>query len=222
MGVPVLIYGKSGSGKSRSLKYFGNEILLLNVESKPLPFRSNIGHVVNTSDVERMKSEMYQAALAGCRTAVIDDAGYIMTDIFMSQHRSKKGDKSFEMYNDIADVMYSLIRFIKDSLPPDMLVYILLHEDTNDYGDTKLRTIGKLLDSKVCLEGMVTICIRCMSKAGKHFFRVSTDGNDISKAPEDMFPQDEFENNLKYVNDAIRQFYGWGPQGQGNGTSAVA
>nr|DAL48231.1 MAG TPA_asm: recA bacterial DNA recombination protein [Caudoviricetes sp.] len=33
MGLPVLIYGKSGSGKSRSLKFFDeNEVVLFNTD----------------------------------------------------------------------------------------------------------------------------------------------------------------------------------------------
>ena len=76
-------------------------------------------------------------------------------------------------------------------------------------GETKLRTIGKLIDNKVCMEGMVTICIRCMSDNGKHFFRTATDGFDITKTPEEMFGDAEIDNNLKLVDDTIRDFYGW-------------
>ena len=104
--------------------------------------------------------------------------------------------------------MYFLVQRIKKETPDDVIVYIMLHEDTNDAGDTKIRTIGKLIDNKVCLEGMVTICIRCMSDNGKHFFRTQTDGFDITKTPEDMFEEVEIENNLKAVDDAIRKFYG--------------
>jgi hypothetical protein len=76
-------------------------------------------------------------------------------------------------------------------------------------GETKIRTIGKLIDNKVCLEGMVTICLRCMSDQGKHFFRTQTDGFDITKSPEDMFTDPEIDNNLKFVDDTVREFYGW-------------
>ena len=85
----------------------------------------------------------------------------------------------------------------------------MFHEDTDDFGIFRLRTIGKQLDRKVCLEGMVTICIRCMSENGNHFFRAVTDGSDITKTPEDMFEAPEIENNLKLVDDTIRDFYGW-------------
>jgi len=207
MGVPVLIYGKSGSGKSRSLKFFKeDEILLFNIEGKMLPFKSSFKYVCKTDSLDTIIEQLTKMP---CKSAVIDDAGYLMTHHFMNNHRNKKGNASFDMYDDIADKMYFLVQRIKKELPEDIIVYIVLHEDTNDYGDTKIRTIGKLIDSKVCLEGMVTICIRCMSDNGKHFFKTQTDGSDITKTPEDMFEEDEIENNLKAVDDAIREFYGW-------------
>lgn len=207
MGIPVLVYGKSGSGKSRSLKFFKeDEILLFNIEGKELPFRASFKYKCKTDSLDTIIEQLQKMP---CKSAVIDDAGYLMTHHFMNNHRNKKGNASFDMYDDIADKMYFLVQRIKKELPEDIIVYIVLHEDTNDYGDTKIRTIGKLIDSKVCLEGMVTICIRCMSDNGKHFFRTQTDGSDITKTPEDMFEEDEIENNLKVVDDAIRDFYGW-------------
>ena len=144
------------------------------------------------------------------KVVVIDDAGYIMTHMFMANHRIKKGNSQFDMYNDIADVMYNIVQRIKRELPSDVVVYIMMHEDMDDSGTTRLKTLGKLLDQKVCLEGMVTICIRCMSDAnGRHFFRTVTDGTDITKTPEEMFEESEIENNLKLVDDTIREFYGW-------------
>lgn len=207
MGMPVLVYGKSGSGKSRSLKFFGeDEILLINIEGKELPFRSSFKYRCRTDSTDTIIEQIKKMP---CKTAVIDDAGYLMTHHFMNNHRNKKGNSSFDMYDDIADKMYFLVQRIKTEVPEDVIVYIVLHEDTNDMGDTKIRTIGRLIDNKVCLEGMVTICIRCMSDNGKHFFRTQTDGFDITKTPEGMFDENEIDNNLKFVDDTIRQFYGW-------------
>lgn len=207
MGLAVLYYGKSGSGKSRSFKFFAeDEILLINIEGKALPFRKKFKYVCKTDNLDTIISQLQKMP---CKTAVIDDAGYLMTHHFMDNHRNKKGNASFDMYDDIADKMYFLVQRIKKELPEDVIVYIILHEDTNDMGETKLRTIGKLIDNKVCLEGMVTICIRCMSDNGKHFIRTQTDGFDITKTPEDMFDAVEIDNNLKLVDDTIRKFYGW-------------
>lgn len=207
MAIPILIYGKSGSGKSRSLKFFEeDEILLFNIEGKALPFKSSFKYICRTDSVDVIIEQLQKMP---CKIAVIDDAGYLMTHHFMNNHRNKKGNSSFDMYDDIADKMYFLVQRIKTEVPEDVRVYIMLHEDTSDAGDTKIRTIGKLIDNKVCLEGMVTICLRCMSDEGKHFFRTATDGYDITKTPEEMFEDTEIDNNLKLVDDAICEFYGW-------------
>lgn len=207
MGMPILVYGKSGSGKSRSLKFFkDDEILLVNIEGKELPFKSSFKYKCRTDSIDTIITQIKKMP---CKIAVIDDAGYLMTHHFMNNHRNKKGNASFDMYDDIADNMYFLVQRIKNEIPEDITVYIILHEDTSDMGETKIRTIGRLIDNKVCLEGMVTVCIRCMSDNGKHFFRTQTDGFDITKTPEDMFDENEIDNNLKFVDDAIRQFYGW-------------
>lgn len=206
MGMCVLVYGKSGSGKSRSLKFFGeDEILLINIEGKELPFRNTFKYICRTDSLDTIITQIQKMP---CKIAVIDDAGYLMTHHFMDNHRNKKGSASFDMYDDIADTMYFLVKRIKKETPEDVIVYVMLHEDTNDMGETKIRTIGKLIDNKVCLEGMVTVCLRCMSDNGKHFFRTQTDGFDISKSPEDMFEDTEIDNNLKLVDDTIRKFYG--------------
>ncbi len=212
MGIPVLIYGKSGSGKSRSMKNFNeDEILLVNIEGKPLPFRKRFNYVMKSDNVNKIIEQIIKMP---CKTAVIDDAGYLMTHHFMENHKSKKGNASFEMYDTIADTMYLLVKKIRDDVQDDKIVYIIMHEDTDDFGATKLRTIGRLIENKVCLEGMVTICIRCMSDGGRHFFRVQTNGMDVSKAPEDMFDSPEIENDLKLVDTTIRAYYDMKNEGE--------
>lgn len=205
MGKICLIYGKSGSGKSRSLKNFAeDEIYLVQAIDKDLPFRKKFRYVTQTDKLEKICRGLQQMP---CKVAVIDDAGYLMTNEFMRGHSApKKGSSSFDLYNDIADNFWKLFAFIA-SLPRDIIVYIIMHEATNDYGDTKLRTIGKLLDEKVCLEGMVTIALRCLTQGTRHYFRTQSDGTDISKSPEEMFPL-EMENDLKAVDTAIRAYYG--------------
>lgn len=206
MGQIVLIYGKSGSGKSRSLKNFAkDEIFFINIEKKALPFRGSFTYSLETDNISTIMNQLQKMPM---KTAVIDDAGYLLTNAFMRGHSGgKKGAAVYDLYNDIADMYWGLFKFIKNKLPNDVIVYILMHEDTNDDGATKLKTIGRLLDEKVCLEGMVTICLRCVSDQGKHFFRTVTDGKDITKTPEEMFEAEEIENDLKAVDTAIRTYY---------------
>lgn len=206
MGIPCIIYGKSGSGKSRSMKNFGaEEICLINVEGKSLPFRHTFKYTAKADDVNVILGAIKKLPPT-VKTVVIDDCGYIMTHYFMKNHRNMKGNAQFDMYNQMADDMVSLINGIKE-LPDDFIVYLIFHEETSDYGDTKLLTIGKLLDQKAPLIGMVTIAIRCMSNGGRHFFNTVTDGSDITKAPEEMFASEEIDNDLKAVDQAIREYY---------------
>lgn len=205
MGKCVLIYGKSGTGKSRSLKNFGEEeIFLVNVIGKDLPFRGKFKYAMETDDYGMIFKGLKKMP---CKTAVIDDAGYLLTNAFMAGHSATKaGSSTFDLYNSIADNFWGLVRFIKKELPADVLVYIIMHEESNDYGNTKVKTIGKLLDEKVCIEGMMTVVLRCMVSDKRHYFRTQSDGLDISKSPEGMFAT-EIDNDLKMVDDTIRDYY---------------
>lgn len=213
MGIPVLIYGRSGSGKSRSLKGFGEEeIFLVNVVGKPLPFPGKFRYTAKTDSYNTIRKGLSSMPT---KAAVIDDAGYLLTNTFMRGHSApKSGSSSFDLYNDIADSFWALLRFIQNDLPEDVIVYIIMHEATSDYGETKLRTIGKLLDEKVCVEGMVSIALRCMVEGDRHFFRTQSSGMDISKSPEGLFDSIEIENDLKFVDTKIREYWNLGEQNE--------
>ena len=205
MAIPVLIIGKSGSGKSTSLRNCTNNLdwNMVNVLNKPLPFKGKIPSIVSDDYGQVMKS------LAGskAKSIVVDDAGYLITNYFMRNHSSKgAGNAIFSMYNTIADNFWNLIEFIK-KLPADKIVYVMMHEDVNDFGDIKPKTIGKMLDEKICLEGMFTIVLRCVQENGKHLFITQADGGAVSKSPMGMFESLEIDNDLALVDKAIRDYY---------------
>lgn len=206
MGECIIVYGKSGTGKSRSLKNFAeDEILFVNTINKRLPFQKKFKYEYRTTKADGVKNALKKMP---CKTAVIDDFGYQQTAKFMAEHTKKQGGSQFDLYNSIADDAYNLIMFIKDELPEDVIVYLIMHEESNDYGETKLKTIGKLLDQKVCVEGLVTVCLRAMKEGtNKYFFRTQSDGQDISKSPEEMFPL-QIDNDLKAVTDRVREYWG--------------
>ena len=205
MAKAVLIIGKSGSGKSTSLRNcIGNTNWgLINVLNKPLPFRGKIPQIA-TDDYEQVKK-----TLAGSKanSIVVDDAGYLITNYFMRNHSAKgAGNQIFTMYNTLADNFWNLIEFIK-KLPDEKIVYIIMHEDVNDFGDIKPKTIGKMLDEKICLEGMFTIVLRCVQENGKHLFITQAEGGAVSKSPMGMFESLEIDNDLAIVDKAIREYY---------------
>lgn len=203
MGIPVLIIGKSGSGKSTSLRNFTNEIAVINVLGKPLPFKNSLKKLV-TDDYNKVHKALYECQE---RSIVIDDAGYLITNHFMNRHSDAgAGNGVFNLYNEIGDRYWSLIEFVSRSLPEDKIVYFMMHEERDDFGGIKPKTIGKLLDEKVCLEGMFTIAMRCVSEKGKHLFLTNGDG--IEKTPMGMFENDEIDNDLKFVDQKIREYWG--------------
>jgi len=206
MGIPVLIIGKSGSGKSRSMKNcVDNDFAAIRVLNKPLPFRGKImGNVY--SDYGKIKYAIKSSEWP--KSIIIDDAGYLITGQFMDGHNTTgKGNAVFSLYNQMADDFYRLICAISDEAPQDRIVYVVMHEDTNEFGDIKPKTIGKLLDEKVCLEGMFTIVLRAVKGERYMFVTQSRDGA-VSKAPDDMFPEIEIDNDLLMVDNIIRSYYG--------------
>ena len=177
---------------------------LVNVLGKPLPFKGKVPQVV-TDDYEQVKRCLTSSI---AKSLVVDDAGYLITNYFMRNHSSKgQGNAIFSMYNTLADNFWKLVEYIKH-LPEDKIVYIIMHEDTDDFGNVKPKTIGKLLDEKICLEGMFTIVLRCIQENGKHLFVTQAEGGAVSKSPMGMFEELEINNDLLYVDNKIREYYG--------------
>lgn len=206
MATPVLIIGKSGAGKSTSLRNcVGNpDWNIIRVLNKPLPFKGKI---------DGWKTDDYQQVMkcliaSKARNIVLDDAGYLITNMFMTKHSSAgAGNGVFTLYNQIGDHFWNLIQFIVQKVPEDKIVYVIMHEDTNDFGQIKPKTIGKLLDEKVCIEGMFTIVLRCIEESGKHLFVTQSADGAVSKSPIDMFEDLTIDNDLLIVEKAIREYY---------------
>ena len=197
--VPILLIGKSGSGKSTSLRNFKkDEVAVINVLGKPLPFRSDI-KAVKLDDYANI---LNQIKLTKKNIIVIDDANYLITNEFMKNSSIKGYDK----YNEMANHFFELINGIKN-IEGGKTVYLIMHEDVDDNGNVKPKTIGKLLDEKVNIQGMFTICIRAMFENGKYIFRLKTNGQDCVKTPFGMFNTDEMENDLKAFDDVVREYY---------------
>lgn len=200
MGIPVLIIGKSGTGKSTSLRNFTkNEIGIINVLGKALPFKNDFNYMV-TDNYAKVKNALLQAKV---NNLVIDDAGYMITSEFM--RRAK--EKGYEKFTELANNFYELISYIQHELPENKIVYLIMHEDENDNGIVKPKTIGKLLDEKVCVEGMFTIVLRSMKNENKYIFRTQSNGFDIAKTPMGLFDEEEIDNDLALVTKKIQEYY---------------
>lgn len=199
MGIPVLILGESGSGKSASLRNFKpDEIGLINVNGKPLPFKNDLKSI-NTDNYAKIEKALQKAEV---KTLVIDDSQYLMANEFM---RTAKVT-GFQKFTDIGLNFWNLIKAVS-ALPDDKIVYFLHHIETTDTGRQKIKTIGKLLDEKITLEGMFTIVLKTSVHDGQYRFSTQNNGFDTVKTPIGMFDGEEIDNDLKAVDVAIRNYY---------------
>lgn len=200
MGIPVLILGESGSGKSASLRNFEpEEVSVFNVAAKPMPFRKKLPTKA-TSDYGAITAGITQSKK---KAFAIDDSQYLMC--FESFARAK--DAGYGKYTDFALHFYNLVQFIIRQTPPDVIVYFLHHTETDsNTGKVKAKTMGKMLDNQLTLEGLFSIVLFCQTDGKKHSFITQSDGYTTAKSPMEMFPG-EIDNDLKLVDQTIREYY---------------
>lgn len=199
MGIPVLIIGESGSGKSASLRNFDPaEVGVFNVASKPLPFRKKL-KVVNGATYRTIMKALSAPKL---KTYVIDDSQYLLAFEFFDRAK----ETGYEKFTNIALNFRDLIQFVIERTPPDCIVYFLHHVEETATGKLKAKTIGKMLDEKLTVEGLFSIVLLCQTDGAEHRFITQSDGFTTAKSPMEMFPT-EIDNDLKQVDDTIRSYY---------------
>ena len=208
MATAVLIMGESGSGKSASLRNFApNEISVFNVTNKPLPFKQGKAKIPK---IDNATYADIANALANPnkRAYVIDDAGYLLSfEMF-----KRANETGYSKFTDMAKNFFDMLDFINTKLPNDIIVYITMHtEDDSEMHKTKAKTIGKMIDQNLNLEGLFTIVLRAMQTEEGYKFITRDDRVSTAKSPMGMFESDKIDNDLKEVDRIIREYYDMKP-----------
>lgn len=211
MSIPVLILGQSGTGKTTSLRNMNpNEVLLIQAVKKPLPFRSSEwkpltaeGGSIYVCDNSQKICQIMQKTKR--KIIIIDDNQYIMANEFMR----RSAEKSFDKFTEIGRNMWDIFN-MASALPDDVRVYILTHTEEDAQGKTKIKTIGKMLDEKITLEGMVTICLQTDVINDNHIFMTKNNGRNTVKSPIGLFESEHIDNDLNAVDAAIIEYYSLG------------
>lgn len=208
MATAVLIMGESGSGKSASLRNFSpNEISVFNVTNKPLPFKQGKAKIPK---IDNATYADIANALANPnkRAYVIDDAGYLLSfEMF-----KRANETGYSKFTDMAKNFFDMLDFINTKLPNDIIVYITMHtEDDSEMHKTKAKTIGKMIDQNLNLEGLFTIVLRAMQTEEGYKFITRDDRVSTAKSPMGMFESDKIDNDLKEVDRIIREYYDMKP-----------
>lgn len=201
MGLPVLILGASGSGKSTSMRNFTpDEVGVFNVASKPLPFRTKLP-LFNCSDYGKIMAAMQKSDK---KIFVVDDSQYL--SVFANFQRAK--ETGYGKFVDMALNEYNLIQFVIRNLPDDTIVYFMRHIDIDEGGRVHAKTIGKMLDQNLGgLEGMFSIVLMAQTDGNEYFFQTQSDGYSPCKTPMEMFSERKIPNDLKLVDQTIREYY---------------
>jgi len=212
MALPVLVEGRSGSGKTFALKNFKpDELGVISVEKGRLPFRSELkviripkwsgGEQQNYGQVNAAKYAWVENMIrkATVKSIAIDDSQYLLANELFD----RAYEKGFDKYTQMAVNFRNLIHFVNDLEDDDKIVYFLHHSETDSDGREKCKTIGKMLDEKLTIEGCFDIVLYCQD----HKFFTQSNGISTAKSPEGMFDL-EIPNDLKAVDVAIRDYYG--------------
>ena len=212
MSIATLILGKSGTGKSASLRNLDPvDTLLIQVIRKPLPFRSKgWGYFDKEQSPEGniLVSERWDSIIKAMRgtkrkVIVVDDFQYLLANEFMR----RTDEKGYDKFTDIAKHAWEVMSAASD-LAPDVRVYLLSHIEENEAtGAMKMKTIGKLLDEKITPEGLVTIVLRTSVEDGRYLFTTRNNGMDTTKSPMGLFDEDKVENDLQAVDARITDYY---------------
>ncbi len=203
MGVAVLVLGASGSGKSASMRNFKeNDVRILNVASKPLPFRN----VNKLKKADKATYAMIKGAVKSGQTLsyVVDDAQYLMA----FESFDKINETGYSKFSAMAKNYEDMLRTIQEDTSPDTIVYIMQHIDKDEDGNIKAKTLGKMLDQQLTVEGLFSIVLLAKAEERRHFFITQSDGTNPCKSPMGMFDEIEIDNDLKMVDDTIREYYG--------------
>lgn len=200
MAILCMIYGQSGTGKSTSLRNFAPEdVSIINVSGKPMPFRKKLP----TANTDSYTQIILGLPKITTPSIVIDDATYLMVNEFMRNAKVT----GYQKYTDMAYNFNNLID-VAAGLPDDKVVYFIGHSDQADDGREHFKTIGKMLDNYVTLEGKFTIVLKTMVKDGEYLFSTQNSGQDTVKSPMGLFESPTIPNDLKAVDVAIREYYG--------------
>lgn len=211
MSTAVMIIGESGTGKSASLRNLNPaDVLLIQAVKKPLPFKSTewkpankqnpYGSVIH-SDTAATIIQMMQRTKKPI--VVIDDFQYILANAFMR----RSAETGFQKFTDIAKDAWEIL-MAASGQSAEKRIYILAHSTTDESGKTKAKTIGKLLDEKITIEGLLTIVLRTAVVNGQYLFLTQNSGSDTTKSPIGMFESEHIPNDLFEVDKAIVEFYG--------------
>lgn len=220
MSIPIILMGESGTGKSYSLRNFDEgDVTVLNVQNKILPFFDRSLETVSIPDLatklagdggyKPLRVDIVQSYLANHhekRAVVVDDCGYCISEAFMRWSTGAEAyDNKYQVYTDIAARIWNLFSAVIEDGDATRIVYFVFHEERQQDGTVDLLTVGKLLNEKLKIRGLVTCTLQSAKEGDKYGFH--TNNANPAKCPPGLFEDEFIDNDLKAVDSRIREAY---------------
>lgn len=212
----ILILGQSGTGKSTSIKNMDSkDTFIIQAVNKPLPFKGfKKNYLIMDKDGKgrRLVSDNYDKIISclkylnndkDIKNIIIDDFQYVISNEFMVRAK----EKGFDKFTEMAQHYYMIID-VASRLREDLNIFFLSHNEQKEDGTSKVKTIGKLLDEKITIEGLFTIVLNTVIQDNKYYFQTQNNGFNTTKSPLGMFDEQLIENDLKLVTEKINEYYG--------------
>lgn len=217
MSNSILVLGESGSGKSTSLRNLdSSETFVINVIGKPLPFRGALskyrklssdgleGNYYATDDTATIKRiiNLINQKRPDIKTLVIDDFGYTVTNSFMRKANQRGYDRFVEIAKDMFDVLD-----IVSNLRDDLYCFVMMHTETDSQGRSKPRTVGRMIDQYICIEGKFSTVVHAVVNDGNYQFITNFDGQHMAKSPFGMFDNLLIDNDLFLIIETMKEYF---------------
>lgn len=212
MSNTTLVIGSSGSGKSSSLRNLDPETtLIISVLGKPLPFRG-YKKKFNEERKNFFVTDDYRKVLnlinavntrrPEIKTLIVDDFQYLMAHEFMNRVMERGYDK----YSELANHAWSVIKALTETRE-DLHCFVLSHSETDQHGNAKAKTIGKLLEDKITLEGMFSCVLHSLVVDGEYVFLTNFNGTHLAKSPMGLFDSQFIANDLQLIQDKMLDYF---------------
>lgn len=216
MSKAVLILGDSGTGKSTAIRTLPAEhTFIINVEGKNLPFKGMKTKYRASATGELPVNYYCSDKISGIisiikavnerrpdiKYLVIDDCGYLIMNEFMRRAL----EKGYEKYNVLGKQFADLISLVTQ-LRDDLFCFVTMHPETDQAGKTKPKTVGKMIDQYICIEGKFTYVLHSLVMEGEYKFLTNSDGCHMAKTPLGMFEEKYIDNDLLFIAQTIDKY----------------
>lgn len=222
----IMILGKSGTGKSTSIKGLDSkETVVINVLGKRLPFKGS-NSLYNKENKNLFQRETYTDIISliqnisdkatNVKNIILDDFIYVMRKEYFSRAK----ETGYGKYTELAQHFQQIISTC-EKLRDDLTVFMILHsEDVQSDKVTtgyKVSTVGNLVDN--CYNPLEVVPMVLYSSVkyddkgnieyGFYTHRCKEGVVEIpAKTPDEMFEEDFIPNDLGYVVKKMNEYYG--------------